>query len=164
MDCAKSALAHQHAPASQVRVPCLSLQEPFASALVLGVKSLESRSTPLLRGYAGTRMGIRVGCKEWGAVSGGAKRQATRPPPLPAMARVPRLPGKGKVVGVVAWGVTMTKAEAAEQVGKAEVARRVGLPYEHVGAFVTEVEYAYALAAPVEGSACVGTWQGVADV
>ena len=86
-----------------------------------------------------TRMGIRMG-KEWGAASGGAKRQATRPPPLPAVARVPRLPGKGKVVGVVTPHATManpvTKEEAAEQVGEAEVARRAGLPYEHVGAFV----------------------------
>ena len=46
---------------------------------------------------------------------------------------------------------------------QAEVARRVGLPFEHVGAFVTEVASAYVLAAPVEGSACTGTWQGVAE-
>ena len=85
-----------------VTLNCISMQEPFCSLLMCGIKTEESRNNNGLSVLEGQRLAVRLGFKTWE----GSKNHLTALQPLP-----PHL--RGQVVGTVLVGRTRTKEEAA---------------------------------------------------
>lgn len=97
-------LTQRSSRADTMELPCLSMREPFASAMVDGVKLLESRNTPMLQPYAGSWLGVRATRERW----------ANAPPSAEVLRCSPE--GSRPVVGIIGramLGMTVTKEEAA---------------------------------------------------
>ena len=109
---------------------CVSLNEPFATALVLGHKTEESRNGSIFRECGGRLIGVRSGGQKWDASRG-------TPTFDPSLA----LPSKGDrtIMGVVRMGETRPKGQLAAEYGEDAVSAAVGLPFARVGANCTEV-------------------------
>jgi hypothetical protein len=138
-----------------VELAAVSLQEPFASLVLDGVKTLETRSEPILAGLEGQWLAIRMGRIPWESSRGRPLKRA-RPGAADAW--------KGTVAGVVRVGRTMLKGEAAVQSvveGEKQVERRACLPFSKVGMYVTELSeprwLAHGIAAEGRDWRCVGS-------
>ena len=112
-----------------VCLPAVSLLEPFASAVLTGLKTSESRGWPMLTGLRGHLLLIRAGEGKW---------QGVRPMVEPQDSLLAG--SRGKVCGVVRVGRTERKGVAALRLGgKDGVASRVRLPFDAAGEFVTDL-------------------------
>jgi hypothetical protein len=140
-------------------LPCFSMLQPFGSALADGMKPEESRGMSFLRGCEGMWVGIRLGRgNAW-----------TTPPPLwdpqalESLSR-PDAGAAGLVVAVALLGRTRLRAEAAQEAGGNDaLAARVGLLFESIGEFVTEVRAVRRLATPIDAGSG-HNWSGLCYV
>ena len=92
-----------------LRLPALSLQEPFADALVRGAKTVESRNSSMLAPFAGLLVAVRSGCGRWPTSRG-----------QPTVAGPSK--GTGVISGVVHLGATQSKQSLAAVCGEDAVA------------------------------------------
>lgn len=141
--------AHDQSTQPRVTVPCLSLQQPFATLLLDGVKTLETRERPLLTPFEGERMLVRIGGKPW-----------TGPPPT----RRPRADAPTctlVIAGAVTIGRTRRLANAELVYGKERVAAEAGLSV--TGGFITEVFDAEWFPSPLKADDNTD-WRGVQQV
>ena len=100
-----------------MRLPAITLKQPFASALLSGAKTLESRSSPALSYLAGGLCAVRAGRRSWDPADG--------QPTLSFSAG--SLAADGLVHGVVRLQGTTSRREAADRLGPETVSARVGL-------------------------------------
>ena len=132
----------------ELRLPALTLRQPFGSALLSGAKTLESRATSALASHAGSVVAVRYGRREWDPADGVPSLPSSWSPS----------PADGLVHGVVRLQGTTSRREATDCFGTPYVAARVGLPLESVGAYVTVVTDPLTLPKPLDrGSGA--TWR-----
>ena len=114
----------------KLTLDCYSLQELFASAMVMGLKSEESFGNPT-KYTAGKLVGVRSGTRRWDPDKQGA----------PGFLSGYNLPKRGDatVIGAMRLSEARPKGVLARAIGEQATADRVGLPYDHVGAFCASV-------------------------
>ena len=119
-------------------IPALSVQEPFASEVLNGDKTVEARGTDFLKCVArqGGLLAIRRGFRTWDRKYGEPLRSGPCCP-------------DGCVAGVVVLGPTCTKAEMARLLGgRDSLAAAVGLPYQAIRQYCTQLAAPMLLPSP----------------
>jgi hypothetical protein len=134
-------------------IPALSLQEPFASEVLNGDKTVESRGADFLKCVArqGGLLAIRRGIRGWNRKYGEPLRSGPCCP-------------DGCVAGVVVLGPTCTKSEMARLLGgRDSLAAAVGLPYEAIRRYCTQLAAPVLLPSPFSyaGPLSSDGWKGV---
>ena len=131
-------------PAQPPRVAraCLTLQQPYASLLMRGEKTLETRMTDFLKAHEGTELLIHVGKNPGGRWAlEGLKLAGGSAAALAEMSRLPPGMQKGMIVGVVRVGRTIRAAELADVAGWEAVEAAARVPRALIGkAYVTEIK------------------------
>ena len=131
-------------PAQPPRVArsCLTLQQPYASLLMRGEKTLETRGSDFLKAHEGTELLIHVGNRfggKWGEA--GLKLAGGSAAALAEMSRLPPGMTNGMIVGVVRVGRTRRAAELADVGGWEAVEAAARVPRALLGkAYVTEIK------------------------
>ena len=130
------------APAPRVARSCLTLQQPYASLLMRGEKTLETRMTDFLKAHEGTELLIHVGKNPGGRWAlEGLKLAGGSAAALAEMSRLPPGMQKGMIVGVVRVGRTRAAAELADVAGWEAVEAAARVPRALLGkAYVTEIK------------------------
>ena len=129
----------------EVTLWTLSLQEPFASLVLDGVKTIDSQSSDHLAAMEGRWVAVRMGGKQWQASERGAPTKGGR--------KIAARPGleawHARVAGVMRLGRTVPKAEALSAMGRRAFEDACCLRFEQAGRFVTEVLEVCWLRAPL---------------
>jgi len=132
---------------------CLSLRQPYASLLLNGVKTLETRSgvqcAAALRSLAGQTLYIHIGMQPWPRDKGGENAWLEVAPPAarsePAarhrMLKVPPALGDGRgcIAGIVTLGETQPIEEFARAEGWAAVEQRALVPQRMIASYATAI-------------------------
>ena len=122
-------------------MPCFTMSQPFASLLLNGVKTVESRNNPMFEGVApGTRVLLHCGRKDWHdqeSYLGILEDRGFSEKDIVQLNRLPKGFSRGSIIGSVIIGKTW-KASDRQRMGK-DLQNKVLAPYEGIGRFCTEV-------------------------
>ena len=136
-----------------ITLPTLSLRDPFASDVMNGRKTYESRSSNMLSAYAGKVVAIRRGRSVWDDARG-----------VPIHGYTHAVPD-GRIVAVALLGRTVTKESLLERIGQGTISDSVGLDYDHVGPYCTPIVSVALLPAPMDHELLPGqSWHRVVEV
>ena len=119
-------------------LPALSMQEPFASEVLRGAKTVESRGTDILEPLAGQLLAIRRGKQRWDPKKNGQ-------PCCDLQSGYT----DGRIAGVVRIRSTSTKTDMVGSIGRDALTARVGLPYASVRRYCTCLSTPMRLPLPV---------------
>ena len=129
------------AQAPRVARACLTLQQPYASLLMRGEKTLETRMTDFLKAHEGTELLIHVGHRTGGKWTHEGLKLAGGSAALAEMSRLPPGMTNGMIVGVVRVGRTIRAAELADVAGWEAVEAAARVPRALIEkAYVTEIK------------------------
>lgn len=119
---------------------------PYASLLLNGFKTLETRGSPILQHLEGSLLAIHLGRKDWPESKGGATGWVAVAPPAicnaenwQAAMAVPSWMEKGMIAGVVRVGATRTTEEWASLEGWDTVEQRALVPRANIAKYSTEI-------------------------
>ena len=135
-----------------ISLPCFSMSQPFASLLLNGVKTIETRNNAMLMDVRpGTRVLLHCGMRDW--VDQDAPREVLRGAGLSEGeirdgCSLPPGFERGSIVGIVEVGRTWLTAERER--GGPNMKRRVVAEAADVGKYATIVERAAWLRMPVK--------------
>uniref|UniRef100_A0A7S4WBS2 Magnesium-dependent phosphatase 1 n=1 Tax=Alexandrium monilatum TaxID=311494 RepID=A0A7S4WBS2_9DINO len=149
-------LRPQGTEADRIQLPCFSMRDPYASLMLHGVKTLETRSHAMLVGVEGICL-LHIGFQTMAEdVAGlylwqlGYGRKE-----IEMLMKPPRNLDRGQVLGVVELGKTR-KINEVEQ-GMEDTQRKVCA--EAVGQFATQVLRAWWLKKPIKQKGNQGVWR-----
>ena len=132
-------------------LPAISLQEPLASEVLHDNKTVESRGSDILAPLAGQLLAIRRGKQMWDSKRG-------------KLLHAPRsFCPDGCIAGVTMVGSTYTKTEMVRMIGREAIASRVGLPYEAIQRYCTNLSTPMHLPSPLhyDGYLAPDKWKGL---
>jgi magnesium-dependent phosphatase 1 len=124
-----------------VEMPCFTMSQPFASLLLHGIKTVESRNNDMFASLpAGTKLLLQAGRKDWHDTESYKEILRTKHDMTnDEIAKLSKLPNKfekGQVLGVVTIGKTTQTASPAE---RKRLQRQVVAPTDGIGKFCTEI-------------------------
>eukprot|EP00854_Cymbomonas_tetramitiformis_P013326 gene13326-15745_t len=150
--------------ADSLDMPCLSLCQPFATLILNGVKTIETRNNPeLLKPYAGQEVMIRIGMRDWPDDKGWRRQMEAAGYSKEDMERLSKPPPsvkKGDIAGVVRLGKTMPNSQLARVIpgGWPSVEQGVCASKEDMMKYSTPIETATWLEKPLRAK---GNFAGV---
>lgn len=152
--------APSNKPSNTVSLPCFSMSQPFASLLMNGIKTVESRNNPMFRDLApGTRVLLHCGRREWHdqeSYQHIMSEAGYSPDEINQASRLPKGFAKGNIVGILTIGKTW-KASDQERQG-ADLQWKVLTPFEGIGRFCTKVTNAQWLEKPYKARGNAGVY------
>ena len=125
-----------------VEMPCFTMSQPFASLLLHGIKTVESRNNDMFDNLpSGTKLLLQAGRKDWHDTESykDILRSSSDSMSDAEIARLSKLPKKfqkGQILGVVTIGKTTKTGSPAE---RKRLQRQVVAPTEGIGRYCTEV-------------------------
>ena len=138
---------------------------PYGGLLLNGIKTLETRSKPILRNYEGMEIFIHLGQKTWPSEWGGEHgwHEVAHPQVISQLgnsaATSPRHIKRGMVAGVVHIGATRTAEEWAAREGWESVEQRALVPRHMMARFATEILSARWLSKGLPQTGLPGVWE-----
>jgi hypothetical protein len=135
-----------------VEMPCFTMSQPFASLLLNGVKTIESRNNQMFQEVApGTQVLMHCGRKDWHDQESYLdilEQQGLSSEDITKASNLPKGFSRGAIIGVVTVGKTWRPSDG-ERRGK-DLQNRVLAPYDGVGKFCTEITDARWLERPIK--------------
>jgi len=142
--------------AEYIELPCFSMRDPYASLLLHGVKTVETRNWPMLKDVSGLCL-LHIGHKTMDESVAGEflwRNDLADPQDLERLLEPPPGFQRGQVLGLV--DLQQTCQYTKEQTRQAEVQRAVAS--EVVGQWATPVRKAWWLKSPLRAQGRPGVW------
>jgi magnesium-dependent phosphatase 1 len=139
----RTPIASNNVSDDMLSMPCFSMSQPFASLLLNGVKTVESRNNNMFAKLApGTQVLLHCGRRDWPDQTSFRKilmehRDNNDHTEIDRLCRLPEGFGKGHVVGVVTVGATYRRD--THSVVPTTLERHVLAPGDAVGRFCTPI-------------------------
>ena len=142
-------------------MPCFTMSQPFASLLLNGQKTVESRNGPMFMDVKpGTKVLLHCGRRDWHDLESYKEILASEhdmsDEEINKAGRLPRGFAKGSIIGVVTVGKTWRSSDR-ERDGR-DLQRRVLAPFDGIGKFCTEITDAKWLAKPYKTRGNAGVY------
>jgi len=153
----KGAARRELDASESISLPCFSMRDPYASLLLHGVKTLETRSHPMLQGVTGPCL-LHVGHKtmdEFEASEFLWRTGLVEEHDIERVMRPPQGMQRGQVLGIVKLGQTRRLNEEERKLESIQHQ----VTSEAVGAFATEVAGAWWLRSPLALRGQPGVWR-----
>lgn len=135
-----------------VSMQCFTMSQPFAALLLNGMKTVESRNTPMFQDIKpGTRLLLHCGRKDWHDLESYLKILEEKGFSNDDISKANSLPpgfSRGSVVGVVTIGKTWKASD--QELNSKNLQNRVLAPSTGIGKFCTEILEAQWLKMPVQ--------------
>ena len=142
--------------AEYIELPCFSMRDPYASLLLHGVKTVETRNWPMLKDVSGLCL-LHIGHKTMDESVAGEflwRNDLADPQDLERLLEPPPGFQRGQVLGLV--DLQQTCQYTKEQTRQAEVQRAVAS--EVVGQWASPVRKAWWLKSPLRAQGRPGVW------
>lgn len=126
--------------------PCISMALPFASLLLNGAKTIETRNSNILAAYEGFDIAVRIGHRDWDP---SGWRSVLDDPSSNADELKPGF-RRGNLAGIITIGASVPVDQLAEERGWSEVETSALAPRSACGKFATHVSNPRWLKHPVK--------------
>ena len=147
--------------AGTVSMKCFTMSQPFASLLLNGIKTVESRNGPMFADVpSGTQLLLHCGQRDWNDMESYKEIMAQNgfsQEKIEHFSRLPKGFHKGMIIGRVSIGRTWSASDR-ELRGK-DLQRRVLAPQAGIGRFCTEITQVEWLKKPFKARGNAGIYQ-----